>query len=130
MQFFIFAFSFSGQSFSSHHHHHPLITAIGRSLTVFLLIPAAWPAGWHDKSRYVRCNIKSSSHVSCNIKSHLHVSTTSVTFLYDSGACNYMEYNMIVLMRKGKTCTSSITNLGEATLIDIPFLANASSTSS
>lgn len=31
---------------------------------------------------------------------------------------------------KRKTCTSSITNLGEATLIDIPFLASASSTSS
>lgn len=52
---------------------YPLITAIGLNLTVFLLIPAAW-----------------------------QVFTTSVTFLYDSGA-------------------SSITNFGDATLIEIPI---------
>lgn len=51
---------------------YPLITAIGLNLMHFLLIPAAW-----------------------------HVSTTSVTFLYDSGA-------------------SSITNFGDATRMAIP----------
>lgn len=59
----------------------PLITAMGRNLTVFLLIPAAW-----------------------------QVLTTSVTFLYDSGA-------------------SSITNFGDATLMEIPRPSNFVSTS-
>lgn len=59
----------------------PLMTAIGRSLMAFLLMPAAW-----------------------------HVSTTSVTFLYDSGA-------------------SSMTSFGDATRIDMPWLRSASSTS-
>lgn len=57
------------------------MTAIGLSLIHFLLIPAAW-----------------------------QVSTTSVTFLYDSGA-------------------SSMTNLGEATRMEIPISSNLFSTS-
>ena len=63
------------------HQSQPLMTATGLSLIHFLLIPAAW-----------------------------QVSTTSVTFLYDSGA-------------------SSMTNLGEATRIEIPISSNLFSTS-
>lgn len=61
---------------------YPLMTAIGLSLTAFLLMPAA-----------------------------SHVSTTSVTFLYDSGA-------------------SSIINLGDAMRIEISFFFKSSITES
>jgi len=45
----------------------PLITAMGRSFMHFLLMPASW-----------------------------QVSTTSVTFLYDSGACAKLVYDITV----------------------------------
>lgn len=66
---------------TTRHQSQPLMTAIGLSLIHFLLIPAAW-----------------------------QVSTTSVTFLYDSGA-------------------SSMTNLGDATRMEIPISSSLCSTS-
>ena len=54
---------------------HPLITATGLSLMAFLLIPASWPGK----------TVMSASLKTAKTK-NVHVSTTSVTFLYDSGA--------------------------------------------
>lgn len=81
----------------------PFITAMGRSFIAFLLIPASW-----------------------------HVLTTSVTFLYDSGAWTPNGDVRIVHQKRfynKSILTSSMTSLGEATLMAMPMSASLSRTS-